>query len=137
MGVKGSGLFSLVEVARYRGRFGELDWILRRIAGLGVILFLLIHIIDTGTVYFAGRAAYQWWVDLYRTPIFSLLEIALAACVVYHAMSGLGIIVLDFVPSLWKFRPRVSLVVWTLFLIVFLPIGSVMLVRFVEYYVIR
>ncbi len=137
MGVKGSGLFSVVEVARYRGRFGELDWVLRRIAGLGVILFLVIHIVDTGTVYFAGRAAYQWWVELYKNPIFGAGEIVLAACVVYHAMSGLAIIVLDFVPSLWRFRPQARLIVWALFLIVFSPIGAVMTLRFVQHNLIR
>ena len=52
MAGKGYGLGSVVEVARYRGRFGQLDWVLRRIAGLGVILFLVIHVLDTGSVYF-------------------------------------------------------------------------------------
>jgi succinate dehydrogenase / fumarate reductase, cytochrome b subunit len=127
-----SGLLSVVDVARYRGRFGQLDWILRRIAGLGVVLFLLIHIIDTATVFFAP-SIYGWFVALYKNPFFGLGEVALAACVVYHAMSGLVLIILDFWPSLWKWRPQARLAVWVLFLVLFIPIGSVMVTRIVQH----
>lgn len=132
----GNGVRSVVEVARYRGRFGQLDWALRRIAGLGVVLFLCLHILDTATVYFAP-AAYGFFVALYKNPIFGLAEIALAGAVVYHAMSGLAIIVLDLWPSLWRRRPQASLLVWVLFLIVFVPMGSVMFYRIVEHNLLR
>ncbi len=132
----GTGLRSVVEVARYRGRFGELDWVLRRLAGLGVVLFLLLHVVDTATVYFAPPL-YTWFVDLYKTPLFGLGEIALAGAVVYHAISGLAIIILDLFPSLWKFRPQVRNIVWAVFVVGFVPIGGVMLVRFVEYNFVR
>jgi succinate dehydrogenase / fumarate reductase cytochrome b subunit len=127
-----NGLRSLAEVARYRGHFGQLDWILRRLAGLGVVLFLLIHIADTATVYFAP-AAYAFFVALYKNPLYGLGEVALAGGVIYHAMSGLVIIILDFWPALWQWRARASLIVWALFLLLFVPIGSVMLVRIVEH----
>ncbi len=132
----GKGLLSVVEVARYRGRFGQLDWVLRRLAGLGVVLFLLLHIVDTATVYFAPPL-YTWFVNLYKTPFFGLLEIGLAAAVVYHAMSGLAIIILDLFPALWRFRPQVRTIVWALFIIGFVPIGGVMSLRFVEHNFIR
>ncbi len=128
----GTGLRSVVAVARYRGHYGQLDWVLRRIAGLGVVLFLLVHIIDTATVYFAP-SAYGWFVALYKNPVFGLGEVVLAACVVYHAMSGIVLIVLDFWPKLWEWRPQARVLVWVLFLILFIPIGGVMLVRLVEH----
>ncbi|HEX9117004.1 MAG TPA: succinate dehydrogenase, cytochrome b556 subunit [Anaerolineae bacterium] len=128
----GNGLLSVVEVARYRGRFGQLDWVFRRIAGLAVVLFLLLHIVDTATVYFAP-AVYSWFVALYKTPLFGLAEIGLAAAVVYHAMSGLAIIILDLFPALWQYRPQVRNIVWVLFLIGFLPIGGVMSMHWVEH----
>ncbi len=127
-----SGVLSVVDVARYRGRFGQLDWVLRRLAGLGVVLFLLLHIIDTATVFFAP-SLYGWFVALYKNPIFGLGEVVLAACVVYHAMSGLVLIILDFWPSLWQWRPQARVLVWVLFLILFIPIGGVMLTRIVEH----
>ncbi len=132
MASTGNGLRSLAEVARYRGRFGQLDWVLRRLAGLGVVLFLLLHIIDTATVYFAP-AAYGFFVALYKNPIFGLAEVALAGAVVYHAMSGLVLIILDFWPALWQWRPRATMIVWALFLLLFVPIGGVMLFRIAEH----
>ena len=128
----GTGLRSVVDVARYRGRYGQLDWILRRIAGLGVVLFLLVHIIDTATVYFAPPV-YAWFVAIYKSPVFGLAEVGLAVCVVYHAMSGLVLIILDLWPSLWQWRPQARVLVWLLFLILFIPIGGVMLTRIVEH----
>ena len=132
----GSGLASVIEVARYRGRFGQLDWVLRRLAGLGVILFLLIHVIDTATVYFAPPA-YAWFVNLYRSPIFGLGEIALLGAVLYHAMSGLCIIILDLFPALWRYRPQARLVVWGLFVVGFLPIGATMFVHLIQHSLLR
>jgi succinate dehydrogenase / fumarate reductase cytochrome b subunit len=123
-------------VARYRGRLGQLDWVLRRLAGLAVVLFLLIHIVDTATVYFAPPV-YTWFVDLYKTPLFALGEIGLAAAVVYHAMSGLAIIILDLWPSLWRYRAMARNLVWALFIVGFLPIGAVMFSRFIEHNFIR
>ena len=61
----GSGLASVSEVARFCGRCGRPGWLLRRLAGPGVIPFLLIHVIDTATVYLAPPA-YDWFSNLYR-----------------------------------------------------------------------
>ncbi|MEJ2350790.1 MAG: hypothetical protein P8Y03_13470 [Anaerolineales bacterium] len=36
----------------YRGREGQISFILHRLTGLGTLLFLSIHILDTATVYF-------------------------------------------------------------------------------------
>jgi succinate dehydrogenase / fumarate reductase cytochrome b subunit len=132
----GSGLASIVEVTRYRGRFGQLDWVLRRLAGLGVLLFLLVHVVDTATVYFAPPA-YAWFINLYRSPIFGLGEIALGGGVIYHAMSGLCIVILDLFPALWRYRPQARLVVWALFLAGFVPLAAWMFVRLVEHNLLR
>jgi len=42
----------------YRGGAGHWAWILHRLTGLGVLVFLLIHILDTGLVLF-GPAVYD------------------------------------------------------------------------------
>ena len=39
-------------MTRYRGKEGQLSFILHRLAGLGTLLFLAVHILDTSTVYF-------------------------------------------------------------------------------------
>ena len=48
-----SGLWLTVQQAVfYRGREGQLSFLARRLAGLGTLLFLAVHILDTATVYF-------------------------------------------------------------------------------------
>ena len=37
---------TLVNSLRYRGRDGQWAWMLHRVSGLGVMLFLLLHIVD-------------------------------------------------------------------------------------------
>src|SRR5512141_35434 len=119
------GLRSVVEVARYRGRFGQLEWAFHRISGLGVVLFLLLHIVDTSTVYFAP-SAYTFFVTLYKNPFFGLGEIALAAAVIYHAMNGLRVTIMDFVPRLWARQRQARLLVWLAFVVLWVPTAVVM-----------
>lgn len=119
------GLRSVIEVARYRGRFGQLQWAFHRLSGLGVVLFLSLHVIDTATVYFAP-AAYGFFLALYKNPIFGLLEIALAAAVIYHAMNGLRVVIMDFWPALWTRQPQARFLVWIAFVVLWVPTAVVM-----------
>ena len=32
---------------RYRGQLGQWSWVLHRVSGLGTVLFLILHVIDT------------------------------------------------------------------------------------------
>jgi succinate dehydrogenase / fumarate reductase, cytochrome b subunit len=78
----------------YRGREGHLGFLLHRITGLGTVLFLTVHILDTATVYLAP-ALYTDVIYLYRTTLFGLGEIALVFCVFYHGINGLRIGIFD------------------------------------------
>ncbi len=119
------GLRSVVEVARYRGRFGQLQWALHRLSGLGVVLFLSLHVLDTASVYFAP-SAYIFFVNLYKNPFFGLLEIGLAAAVIYHAMNGLRVTIMDFWPQLWVKQPQARFLVWLAFAVLWIPTAVVM-----------
>ena len=52
MAARGNTVSSFVEGLLYRGREGQLAYIGQRLAGLGTLLFLAIHIVDTSSVYF-------------------------------------------------------------------------------------
>jgi succinate dehydrogenase hydrophobic anchor subunit len=102
----GSTVSSFMEGLFYRGREGHLSFIGHRLAGLGTLLFLAIHIVDTSTVYF-GKALgqpglYSHAVDIYRSTPFMLGEILLVAAVFYHGVNGLKIILYDTFPNLWQ-----------------------------------
>ena len=92
---------ALTESLRYRGREGQLLFLGHRLAGLGTLLFLAIHILDTSTVYFAP-ALYGHAIDIYRSTPFMVGEILLVVAVIYHGVNGLKIIVNDMAPHLWE-----------------------------------
>ena len=84
----------------YRGREGHLSYLGHRLAGLGTLSFLAIHIIDTSTVYFFP-SLYSHAIDIYRSTPFMLGEILLVAAVIFHGVNGLKIILYDLFPNWW------------------------------------
>ncbi len=114
----------------YRGPSGQWAWMFHRLAGLGTILFVLIHVLDTSTVYFVP-SLYTHAIELYRNPIFGIGEVILMACVIYHAVNGLRITIQDLRPDLeiFKTQQQIQTVVWIGFLILFVPAAAIMLSR--------
>ena len=77
----------------YAGRYG-LDrylYILQRASGLGLILYLFIHIYETG-IRLRGEAVWSATMALFRTPVFIFFEFVLFAGFVFHALNGLRLI---------------------------------------------
>jgi succinate dehydrogenase / fumarate reductase, cytochrome b subunit len=115
--------------AGYRGREGHWVFLLHRITGLGVLLFLTVHIIDIALVYF-HPAGFLDVIALYQTTLFGLGEIALVFCVFFHGVNGLRIAFFDMVrPQSWSIETQrkstwialgISVVLW-------LPATAVML----------
>lgn len=110
----------------YRGGAGQWAWLLHRLSGLGILLFLLIHILDTGLVLF-GPEVYDRVVKLYTHPVFRVGEVGLAAAVLYHALNGIRITLLDFYPELSPRQRQIFYGVVSLFALAFLPMAYLML----------
>ncbi len=85
---------TLTGYLKYRGGEGHLSFLLHRLTGLGTLLFLSIHIVDTSFVYFAPQL-YDHAIQLYRNPLFMLGEIGLVFAVIFHGVNGLRIAVVD------------------------------------------
>jgi succinate dehydrogenase / fumarate reductase cytochrome b subunit len=97
---------NILGMARYRGREGQLSFILHRLAGLGTLLFLAIHIVDTSTVYFFP-SLYEHAIEIYRSTLFMLGEIILVFCVIYHGVNGVRIAIFDlFAPERWNIETQ-------------------------------
>jgi succinate dehydrogenase / fumarate reductase cytochrome b subunit len=88
---------------RYRGREGQWAWMLHRITGLGVVLFLLLHIFDIFLMA-AGKDVFEGFLDLYTAPPFRILEAGLIFCVIYHALNGTRVIIVDFWPQYGRYQ---------------------------------
>jgi succinate dehydrogenase / fumarate reductase cytochrome b subunit len=82
-------------LAVLRSQTGAWAWLLHRLTGVGVLIFLLAHIVDTALIGF-GPEVYEHALDIYRLPLFKVLEIALVFAVVYHAVNGIRVILVDF-----------------------------------------
>ena len=111
----------------YKGAQGMYSWAGRRLTGLGVVLFLLFHIADTALLLW-GPDIYNKVVRFYQLPLFRLSEVALVAAVVYHAVSGLHIIVLDLWDRAHEFQKHLMVLEYVLFAALFLPAAYFMLV---------
>lgn len=79
----------------YRGDIGQYAWALHRATGLGIIGFLLIHILDILLIGL-GRDVYDHTVEFYGHLFIIPMEIALVGAVIYHALNGLRVILIDF-----------------------------------------
>jgi succinate dehydrogenase cytochrome b subunit len=113
------------EAVRYRGRSGQYSWIAHRLSGLAILFFVVIHVWDTANAFFAPHI-YAWSLALFKHPVFALGEIGVMAAVLYHAMNGFRITLLDFKPEWWIYQGRSAVIVWVLFFAIFIPISILM-----------
>lgn len=112
---------TLTGYVRYRGREGHYAFILHRLTGLGILLFLIIHIVDTSFVYFLP-SLYDKVISIYRSTPFMLGEIVLLFSGIYHGLNGLRIAWFDlFKPEWWSIEAErksfwwilgISLILW-------------------------
>lgn len=78
-----------------RWRFaGQWAWALHRLTGLGIVGFLLVHILDV-TLLPLAPDVYDHTVAAYAHPYLLPMEIALVGAVLYHALNGVRLIVID------------------------------------------
>lgn len=111
---------------RYRGSEGMLAWAFHRVAGVAIWLFVVVHVID---IYLVGGdpKAYNEILKVYASPIGRLGEAALGAALLYHALNGLRIIVMDFWPPLTRWHRQLWYLCWTIFIVVGLPVAYIIL----------
>lgn len=118
-------ILTLRESVRYRGRSGHWSWVAHRISGLAILSFVMLHVWDTANAHFYPEL-YEWSLAVFKVPIFGVGEIGVMAAVLYHAINGIRITILDFKPELWKHQQRSAVISWALFLILFIPSGILM-----------
>jgi succinate dehydrogenase / fumarate reductase cytochrome b subunit len=109
----------------YRGREGQWSWVAHRVTGVGIILFLFAHVLDTAVVGW-GPEAYNKVLSVYHNPIVRLLELALVAFVLFHALNGIRIMIIDFVPKAALYQRALFYGTTGLFVAVMIPITIIM-----------
>jgi succinate dehydrogenase / fumarate reductase cytochrome b subunit len=106
----------------YRGQSGHWSWLLHRITGLGVLLFLLVHIVDITLIGF-GPKVYNDSIAIFSLPFVRVVSLALIASVLYHAFNGVRIIIVDFWPNGYKYQRALFYTALALSIICFIPMA--------------
>ena len=98
---------------QYRGGDGMLAWAFHRISGVALFLFILLHVLD---IWLAGANPdlYNEVLQLYASPGGRLGETLLGAALLYHALNGLRIIVMDFWPSTTVYHRQMWYASWVI-----------------------
>lgn len=132
--------YTFLELARrarelgplYKGTpAGQWSWVAHRVTGVGVLLFLFAHIVDTALVGW-GPDAYNRVVAVYHHPIVQIMELGLVAAVIFHALNGLRVMILDFWPRAALYNSRLVFATVLLFGASMLPITYLMGRRILE-----
>jgi succinate dehydrogenase / fumarate reductase, cytochrome b subunit len=115
----------------YRGDLGMWSWVAHRITGVLTFFFLFAHVLDTALVRVSPNA-YDKVVELYKNPVVNLMELGLVGAVLYHALNGLRVMLVDF----WSKGPRVQrAMLWAIvaiWIVVMIPSAYFMLQYNVE-----
>src|SRR5687768_16787804 len=81
-------------LSKYRLHSGSWAFIFHRISGLALTFYLFVHIWALSSLKH-GRAAFQAEMDLFTTFPFKVLEWVLAFAVMFHALNGARIALVD------------------------------------------
>ena len=68
-------------------------YILHRVTGLGILLFLLLHLIMTTVFRIQGQDVWEATMRLLHNPWFKIGEYLVAVAFVYHGLNGLRLII--------------------------------------------
>ena len=104
----------------YRGREGMWTWVAHRITGVLIFFFLLAHVIDTAMVRVSPEA-YNAAVETYKNPVVGLMEVGLVAAVLFHALNGIRVVLVDFWSNGPRYQRQMSYGVIGLFVVLFVP----------------
>jgi succinate dehydrogenase / fumarate reductase cytochrome b subunit len=100
----------------YKGQGPFLTFILHRIGGAGMAIFVTMHVLST----FASK---QGWVAgefinyIYTSPPF---QIFILFCILFHVINGLRITILDLFPQkLIQYHRQAITIEWVVFIVIF------------------
>lgn len=104
----------------YRGREGMWSWVVHRITGFAIFMFLLVHVLDTALVRVSPEA-YNEVIASYKNPVMGLGEAGLVAAVLFHAFNGVRLVLVDFWSKGPQHQHRMLWAVMILWVVVLVP----------------
>lgn len=122
-----AALANFFRAVTYRGREGQIAWMLHRLTGLGVFFFLALHIIDIFLMSF-GAEAFESLLFFYHQYIFKLsIVFGLYLGALYHGLNGMRVVIIDFWPNLGKKQAVLWRIQMVIFALIYIPSAIIML----------
>src|SRR4051812_16905002 len=114
----------------YRGKSGQWAFISHRITGFLVFMFLMLHVVDVSLV--QDKHLYNEVHAVYGNVLLRVFEVGLLFALVFHALNGLRIILIDFFPDAIRSDKTLFAVVVFITLAAGIPGGYIILRPFIE-----
>ena len=109
------------------------SWVLHRITGATIFFFLFVHVLDTALVRVSPQT-YNEVIQTYKTPIVGLMEFGLVAAVLFHALNGIRIILIDFWSEGPRHQRRMLWIIATIYLLVMVPAAVAIGIHMLEHF---
>jgi succinate dehydrogenase / fumarate reductase cytochrome b subunit len=116
----------MLDYFRYRGSEGMLAWAFHRISGVAIWAFVLLHVLDIWLAS-ANPKLYDDVLTVYASPAGRVMEMLLGAALLYHALNGLRIIIMDFWPAMTRYHKQMWYAGWAIFVVVGVPAAYIIL----------
>jgi succinate dehydrogenase / fumarate reductase cytochrome b subunit len=106
-------------------------WAFHRISGIAVSAFLVAHVVS---IFMVGANAefYDYIHLIYASTPGKVAEVLLGAALLYHALNGTRIVVMDLWPALTAYHRQLWRIVWITFFTLGLPGAYIILSRIWE-----
>jgi succinate dehydrogenase / fumarate reductase, cytochrome b subunit len=114
----------------YRGKSGQWAFISHRVSGFLVFMFLMLHVVDVSLV--QDKHLYNEVHAVYGNVVLRVFEVGLLFALVFHALNGLRIILIDFFPDAIRSDKALFAVVVFITLAAGIPGGYIILRPFIE-----
>ncbi|MGD2205525.1 MAG: succinate dehydrogenase, cytochrome b556 subunit [Anaerolineae bacterium] len=122
-----AAITNIFRAVTYRGKEGHIAWMLHRITGVGVFFFLALHIVDIFLMSF-GPDVFNALLFFYHKFLFKLgIVFGLYPGVLYHALNGMRVVIIDFWPSMGKRQAMLWRVQMVIFALAYIPSAIAML----------
>lgn len=81
-------------IRHYTWHTGTWAWVLNRLAGLGLVFYLVLHIF---VIHFVrqGPESFDALMNFMTSPVFKFLEWGLFGIILYHSLNGIRVVMID------------------------------------------
>jgi succinate dehydrogenase / fumarate reductase cytochrome b subunit len=111
----------------YRGREGQIAWLLHRLSGVAVFFFLALHIVDIFLMAF-GPDVFNALLFFYHKFLFKLaIVFGLYPAALYHGLNGMRVVIIDFWPDMGRRQARLWRIMAGIFVVVYVPSAVAMI----------